>query len=120
MFEGCVYMTKRNAISFFFYIKKFFKFIFISWKLITLNMKNLLKCVLASLHLIPLPCQSTQKINSLDPFFLSLFIHLYLTHLFSNQKEKDKRIKKSSDNGETDIQNRLKDTGRGEERMRCM
>ena len=63
-------------------------------------MKNLLKCVLASLHLIPLPCQSSQKISSLDPFFLSLFIHLYLTHLFSNQKEKDKRIKKSSDNGE--------------------
>jgi len=76
-----------------------------------------LKCVLASLPLIPLPYQSSQKISSLGTFFLSLFIHLYLAHLFSNQKEKDKRIKKSSDNGETD--NRLMDTGRGEERVRC-
>ena len=76
-----------------------------------------LKCVLASLPLILLPCQCSQKTSSLGTFFLSLFIHLYLAHLFSNQKEKDKRIKKSSDNGETD--NRLMDTGRGEERVRC-
>lgn len=61
-----------------------------------LNMKTLLKCLLAPLHFTSLSHQPSHNIVSLGPFIPCLFSHLYLSPI-SNEKEKDKRIKKSSD-----------------------
>ena len=43
-----------------------------------------------------------------------------LTHIYGIQKNGTERVYLQGSNGETGIENRLMDMGRGEERVRCM